>query len=254
MSNQSTSAYVGACRKDIPYPSVSHESVPSLIDNLVTALYGSFTKTVVNRKVVWNVPCNPSTYAPIFGVTPNDGEGTLCYIMRALSMADTMNGIVYTNAVQTLTNKTLTNPVINNAILSGTLTGGTFASTTLTAPAVTAGTFSAPTLNTPTINGAALSGTFTGTATGGTFASPVLNTPTINSATFAGTLTGTVTGGIFASTTLNSPTVNGILLNSNVITTSQVIAAGFNGMSLGPITLNDGLTITIASGSNYTIL
>jgi hypothetical protein len=25
-------------------------------------------------------------------------------------------------------------------------------------------------------------------------------------------------------------------------------------MSLGPITLNDGLTITIASGSNYTIL
>jgi hypothetical protein len=153
MSTGSTSAYVGACRKDIPYPSVSHESVPSLIDNLVSALYGPITKTVVNRKIVWNVQCNPSTYAPIFGVTPTAGEGTLCYIMRALSMADTMNGIVYTTAIQTLTNKTLTAPIINNAIVSNLTGTGTLAGNASTATTL------------QTARTIALSGDVTGTAT-----------------------------------------------------------------------------------------
>lgn len=82
MPTGSTSAYVGACRKDIPYPSVSHESVPSLIDNLVTALYGTITKTVVNRRVVWNIPCDPNNTATINGMPRNAGEGLLCYMIR----------------------------------------------------------------------------------------------------------------------------------------------------------------------------
>jgi hypothetical protein len=85
MSTGSTSAYVGACRKDIPYPSVSHESVPSLIDNLVTALYGTITKTVVNRRVVWNIPCDPNNTATVNGIPRNAGEGLLCYIMRVFN-------------------------------------------------------------------------------------------------------------------------------------------------------------------------
>jgi hypothetical protein len=85
MSNGSTSAYAGACRKDIPYPSVSSESVPSLIDNLVTALYGTITKTVVNRRVQWNIPCDPNNTASVNGVPRNAGEGLLCYIMRVFN-------------------------------------------------------------------------------------------------------------------------------------------------------------------------
>jgi hypothetical protein len=85
MSNGSTSAYAGACRKDIPYPSVSHESVPSLIDNLVAALYGSITKTVVNRRVQWNIPCDPNNSASVAGIPRNAGEGLLCYIMRVFN-------------------------------------------------------------------------------------------------------------------------------------------------------------------------
>jgi hypothetical protein len=110
----STSAYVGACRKDIPYPSVSHESVPSLIDNLVSALYGSITKTVVNRRVVWNIPCDPNNTATINNIPRNSGEGLLCYIIRALNLTGG-SGIVTVDGIQTLTNKTLTAPVINNA-------------------------------------------------------------------------------------------------------------------------------------------
>jgi hypothetical protein len=117
MSTGSTSAYVGACRKDIPYPSVSHESVPSLIDNLVTALYGTITKTVVNRRVVWNIPCDPNNTATINGIPRNAGEGLLCYIIRSLNLT-TPSGFVTVDGIQTLTNKTLTAPVINSASIS----------------------------------------------------------------------------------------------------------------------------------------
>lgn len=79
------------CRKDIPYPSVSNESVPSLINNLVTALYGSnVTKSVVDRQVIWNIPCDPNNTAQITGLPRNTGEGLLCYIIRAFNS----NGIV----------------------------------------------------------------------------------------------------------------------------------------------------------------
>jgi len=84
MSTGSTSAYAGACRKDIPYPSVSEESVPSMIDNLTTALYGDITKTVVDRRVEWNIPCDPNNSAEIYGSPREQGEGLLCYMMRAL--------------------------------------------------------------------------------------------------------------------------------------------------------------------------
>jgi hypothetical protein len=106
MSTGSTSAYVGACRKDIPYPSVSHESVPSLIDNLVSALYGSITKTVVNRRVQWSIPCDPNNTATINNIPRNAGEGLLCYIIRALNLTGA-SGFVTANGVQTLSNKTL---------------------------------------------------------------------------------------------------------------------------------------------------
>jgi hypothetical protein len=101
------------CRKDIPYPSVSSESVPSLINNLVSALYGTnVTKSVVNRQVVWNIPCDPNNTAQISWLPRNPGEGLLCYLIRAFN--NNLVAPVTLNGVQTLTNKTLTAPVINN--------------------------------------------------------------------------------------------------------------------------------------------
>lgn len=71
------------CCPDTPYPQVSHESVPSLIDNLVFALYGEITKTVRNGRVIWNIPCDPVTSpATIAGIPRETGEGLLCYIIR----------------------------------------------------------------------------------------------------------------------------------------------------------------------------
>ena len=139
------SSYSSACRPDIPYPSISHESVPSLIDNLVSALYGAITKSVVGGKIVWTIPCNPSTYNPIFGVAPLQGEGMLCYIVRALSLNQNTTGIVYTGSTQTLTNKTLdyTSNPSSASIIDATITTPTISSPTINNLTVT-GTLSLP--------------------------------------------------------------------------------------------------------------
>ena len=124
-------AYYGACRPDVPYPSTSAESVPSLIDNLTAALYGTnLTKSVSNGRVVWTLPCNLATgyipgFPPITDSNGNITEGLLCYILRYLGQSTLAATVVYTGSVQTLTNKTLTSPVV---------TGGTFSSPALTTP------------------------------------------------------------------------------------------------------------------------
>ena len=42
--------------------------------------------------------------------------------------------------------------------------------------------------------------------------------------------------------------------NSQTISTTHTIPSGSNGMSAGPVTVNDGITLTISSGSVYTIV
>lgn len=70
------------CRQDIPYPQVSPESVPSLISNLVFALYGNITKSVVDGRVVWDIPCDPNNTAEAESIPREEGEGLLCYLLR----------------------------------------------------------------------------------------------------------------------------------------------------------------------------
>jgi hypothetical protein len=75
--------YESSCCPDTPYPTVQHESVPSLIDNLVNALYGEITKTVADGRVVWDIPCDPTQSPAEVPTIPRDqGEGLLCYLMR----------------------------------------------------------------------------------------------------------------------------------------------------------------------------
>ena len=90
--------YNSICRKDTPYPSVSQESVPSLINNLTTALYGTISKTVVNRKVVWTIPCDPNNSETVFGIPRLPGEGLMCYFIRALQNSSIMGATGATGA------------------------------------------------------------------------------------------------------------------------------------------------------------
>ena len=97
--------YSSTCCPDTPYPQVSHESVPSLIDNLVYALYGTITKTVVNGRVVWDIPCDPTADpATIDGFPRLPGEGLLCYIIRYFNV----NAPALLDVVTLTTNQTIT--------------------------------------------------------------------------------------------------------------------------------------------------
>jgi parallel beta-helix repeat protein len=67
---------------EVPYPTISPESVPSLINNLVYALYGTIEKSVSSGRVIWNIPCDPNNTAEVPTIPRNEGEGLLCYIIR----------------------------------------------------------------------------------------------------------------------------------------------------------------------------
>jgi len=47
---------------------------------------------------------------------------------------------------------------------------------------------------------------------------------------------------------------NGILINSTTVATSYTIASGQNGMSVGPVTVNSGVTVTVSSGQRWLVL
>ena len=46
---------------------------------------------------------------------------------------------------------------------------------------------------------------------------------------------------------------NGIVVNSQTVSTSYTIAAGYSGMSAGPVTVASGQSVTIASGSRWVV-
>jgi hypothetical protein len=45
-----------------------------------------------------------------------------------------------------------------------------------------------------------------------------------------------------------------ITQNADVITTNQTISAGSNALSVGPMTINTGVTVTVATGQTYVVL
>jgi hypothetical protein len=53
-----------------------------LISNLVYALYGTIDKSVVNGRVVWDIPCDPNNTAEADSIPREEGEGLLCYLLR----------------------------------------------------------------------------------------------------------------------------------------------------------------------------
>jgi hypothetical protein len=65
------------------------------------------------------------------------------------------------------------------------------------------------------------------------------------------TLTPT-TGELIVSGVVNS--ANGIVVNSQTVSTNYTIATGNNGGSFGPVTVASGITVTISSGSVWTVV
>jgi hypothetical protein len=214
--------YGGVCRQDLPYPSVSHESVPSLIDNLVAALYGGFynpitgenaggiVKSVVNGRVVWAPPCNPSNVAYQFpGVPPNPGEGVLCYILRVFSGYQS-NQVTVANTV-TLYNKSLYTPSLSGSVFCGTFTGLDTLGNSATLPAASL------------VGGLSI------------IPSDSSHCPTLGSALYATSaylINTSISGGSSSNRTLISPTLTGASLSAATINATAItLPAGCVGTS-----------------------
>lgn len=172
------------CCPDVPYPAISTESVPSLIDNLVFALYGTINKSIDDGRVVWDIPCDPNNTTEIFNQPRLTNEGLMCYFIR----------------------------LANDGTFLGATGATGFGATGATGPI-------------------GPSGGPTG-ATGAT--------------------------GPIGATGIGMPVGGGpdklFYENDIVMTTNYTITSGKNAMSAGPITVNSGVTLTVPSGSTYTIV
>ena len=47
---------------------------------------------------------------------------------------------------------------------------------------------------------------------------------------------------------------NGILINNTTVSQNMTIGAGTNGLSVGPLTINSGVTVTVTSGQRHVII
>lgn len=193
---------------EVPYPTISPESVPSLISNLVYALYGTIEKSVVNGRVVWNIPCDPTDDpASIVDFPRLEGEGLLCYIIRYFNyVSPIIDDVVTISGNQTITGQKTFNWI--------KLPVGT--------------TATRPTGQTGLIRFNTDRNQFEG----------------YNNTTWSGIGDQPVGGG----------TNRVFFENDIVMTTNYTITSGKNAMSAGPITVNPGVTLTVPSGSTYTIV
>jgi hypothetical protein len=212
------------CCPDTPYPQVSHESVPSLIDNLVFALYGEITKTVRNGRVIWNIPCDPVTSpATIAGIPREAGEGLLCYIIRVGNSGGFIGA---------------TGPIGATGFTGATGVGSTGA----TGPQGPIGPGGGATGATGLIGATGPSGGPTG-ATGATGSGATGATGLIGATgpSGGGGATGAGTDAVF-------------FLNDQSVNTDYSIPSTKNAMTAGPITVAAGVTVTVPAGSVWTVV
>ena len=131
------SPYGSTCAPELPYPQISAESVPSLISNLTAALYGLISKSVVNGRIIWNIPCDPNSTATILNIPRNVGEGLLCYFIRVFQSQSPAYPV--TTTPNLILQSTTTSPTwVNQSTLSvGSATYATTAGSATTATTAT---------------------------------------------------------------------------------------------------------------------
>ena len=247
--NCNNSTYSNTCCPDTPYPQVSHESVPSLIDNLVYALYGEITKSVVNGRVVWNIPCDPNNTAEADSIPREEGEGLLCYLLRLFDEYLSGGEFLrwgFSGSGQTtfpLPGAYQPNRVGYIAYINGSVVDPINYTISTTLPRVL-------TLNTPLSSGSFLTIVELSSRAGATGATGL----TGSTGPSGGPTGATGPIGATGAMPMGGGTDKLFYENDIAMTTNYTITSGKNAMSAGPITVNSGVTLTVPAGSTYTIV
>lgn len=208
---------------EVPYPTISSESVPSLIGNLVYALYGTIEKSVSSGRVIWNIPCDPNNTTEIFDQPRLTDEGLMCYFIRLANDGTFMGAtgpIGLTGATGPQGATGTTGPI--GATGPSGPAGGATGATGATGPIGATGPSGGPT------GATGLTGTTGATGPQGATG-------------FSGGATGAGGDQIFWE-------------NNQNVTTNYTITTNKNAMSAGPITVNSGVIVTIPSGSVWTVV
>jgi len=173
-------------------------------------------------------------------------------ISNSFSSGQTFASTLTANSTLNLNGGSANNANFGTSILGGSITvGGTSQVGTITlgqstatqttniqAGATTSG-------NTKTINFG------TGGLSGSTTTMNIGSAVSGSTTTVAANGTWTFSGATSASVVRAS---NGILVNSQTVSANYTIATGDNGFSAGPVTVNSGISVTVSSGSVWTVV
>jgi hypothetical protein len=200
------------------------------------AAYKALIMDASATNVEWNaIPLNQSAaVSGALGAT-NGGTGQSAYAVGDL---------LYSGATNTLA-KLAGNITTTKKVLTQTGTGSASAApvwdTVSSGDVVGLGTMATQNANNVAISG----GTVTGVAISGA--------STINASVIGGSTPAAITG---TTVTGNASVVagNGIFVNAISITQNQTIAVGDNGGSFGPVAVASGVTVTVSSGSVWTVV
>jgi hypothetical protein len=239
----------------------------------VNANVGSFTNasvTVNGKGLVTAVSSGTAPVTSVTGTAPVVSSGGATPAISMAAATGSVNGYLTSTDWNTFNNKTSNTGTVTSVGGTGTVNGITLTGTVTTSGNLTLG---------GTLSGVNLASQVTGTlpiANGGTgqttataafnALNPMTTTGDIlyeSSPTTAARLgigsTGqvlTVAGGIpsWATPTGSNIVTQGLYENSATISANYTIGSGNNAMSAGPITVSSGVTVTVPSGSVWTIV
>ena len=245
------------------YPSFT----PGVGNYMVTAASGNGASTIVARDASGNFTANAITATNFIGggasiSAINGSNVTTGTVANARTTAATANG------ASTIVLRGASGEFSAGAITSVSISGNGVALTAINASNIASGTVATARLATGTANSSTyLRGDQTwATITAGVTITNDTSTNASYYPVFTTATSGTISAANVSSTelifnpglnTLTAPILSassGFVINNRTIATSYSIPAGYSAMSTGPVTLANGVSVTVASGSRWVVL